>query len=153
MPPSADTDMLRNLGIHRVIEPKASLPQAAWKLNNTPVAQPSETLVDVQALHIDSASFTQIANVCDRDPERMKKHILDIVAKRGKMHNPITGSGGVLTGTIRQLDEMYGKTHVLATGDTIVSLTSLSWLPLYLESIHTIHLDRSEIEVTGQYCH
>jgi hypothetical protein len=114
MPPSADTDMLRNLGIHRVIEPKASLPQAAWKLNNTPVAQPSETLVDVQALHIDSASFTQIANVCDRNPERMKKHILDIVAKRGKMHNPITGSGGVLIGTIRQLDEIYGKTHVLA---------------------------------------
>ncbi len=150
MPSSADTDILRSLGIHRVIEPKASLPQAAWKLDNTPVVQPSETLVDVHALHIDSASFTQIASVCDRDPERMKKHILEIVAQRGKMHNPTTGSGGVLIGTIRQLDEIYGKTHDLAIGDTIVSLTSLSWLPLHLESIHAIHLDRSEIEVTGK---
>ena len=150
MPSSAGVDMLRSLGIHRVIEPQGSLPQAAWKLDNTPSVQPSETLVDVHALHIDSASFTQIASVCNRDPERMKKHILDIVNQRGKMHNPTTGSGGVLVGTIRQLDEIYGRTHDLAIGDTIVSLTSLSWLPLYLESLDAIHLDRSEIEVTGQ---
>ncbi len=150
MPSSADTDILRSLGIHRVIEPRESLPQAAWKLDNTPFAQPFEILVDVHALHIDSASFTQIASVCNRDPERMKKHMLDIVTQRGKMHNPTTGSGGVLIGTIRQLDEAYGKTHGLTIGDTIVSLTSLSWLPLYLESINVIHMDRSEIEVTGK---
>jgi L-erythro-3,5-diaminohexanoate dehydrogenase len=150
MPSSAHADILRSLGTHRVIEPGGALPQAAWKLDNTPVAQLTETLVDVHALHIDSASFTQIASFCNRDPERMKKHMLDIVAQRGKMHNPTTGSGGVLIGTIRQLDETYGKTHDLAIGDTIVSLTSLSWLPLYLESIDVIHLDRSEIEVTGK---
>lgn len=150
MPSSADVDMIRSLGIHRVVEPQGTLPQAAWKLDNTPSVQPSETLVDVHALHVDSASFTQIASVCNRDPERMKKHILDIVNQRGKMHNPTTGSGGVLVGTIRQLDEIYGKTHDLAIGDTIVSLTSLSWLPLYLESLDVIYLDRSEIEVTGQ---
>src|SRR5262249_741293 len=130
MPSFENTDMLRSLGIHRVIEPKDSLPQAAWKLDNTPVAQPSETLVDVKALHIDSASFTQIAGACGRDPEPMKKYVLDIVDQRGKMHNPTTGSGGVLIGTICQLDEIYGKLHGLAIGDTIVSLTSLSWLPL-----------------------
>lgn len=150
MPFSADVDMIRSLGIHRVVDPQGTLPQAAWKLDNTPSVQPSETLVDVRALHVDSASFTQIASVCNRDPERMKKHILDIINQRGKMHNPTTGSGGVLVGTIRQLDEIYGKTHDLAIGDTIVSLTSLSWLPLYLESLDVIHLDRSEIEVTGQ---
>lgn len=150
MPSSPGTDMLRSLGTHRVIEPRGAYPQAAWKLDNTPVAQPSETLVDVNALHIDSASFTQIASACDRDPEQIKKHLLDIVAQRGKMHNPSTGSGGVLIGTIRQLDEIYGKTYDLAIGDTIVSLTSLSWLPLYLEAINAIHLDRSEIEVAGK---
>jgi L-erythro-3,5-diaminohexanoate dehydrogenase len=149
MPSSVGADMLRTLGIHRVIEPQGTLPQAAWKLDNTPVAQPSETLVDVHALHIDSASFTQIASACNRDPQRMKKHILDIVSQRGKMHNPITGSGGVLIGTIRQLDEIYGKTHGLTIGDTIVSLTSLSWLPLYLESLDDIRLDCSEVDVTG----
>jgi L-erythro-3,5-diaminohexanoate dehydrogenase len=150
MPSSADSDILHDLGIHRVIEPRGSLPQAAWRLDNTPVAQPSETLVDVRALRIDSASFTQIASTCDHDPARMKNHILDIVAQRGKMHNPVTGSGGVLIGTISHLDETYGKTHHLTIGDTIVSLTSLSWLPLYLESIHAIHLERSEAEVAGK---
>jgi len=150
MPSSSDPDILRELGIHRVIEPSGFLPQPAWKLDNTPVAQPSETLVNVHALHIDSASFTQIANACDRDPERMRRHILDIVVQRGKMHNPVTGSGGVLIGTICDLDEAYGELHGLAIGDTIVSLTSLSWLPLYLESIQAIHLVRSEVEVAGK---
>lgn len=150
MPSFPGTDILRSLGTHRAIEPRGALPQAAWKLDNTPVAQSSETLVEVNALHIDSASFTQIASVCDREIERMKKHILDIVTQRGKMHNPTTGSGGVLIGTIRQLDELYGKAYDLAIGDTIVSLTSLSWLPLYLESIDAIHLDRSEVEVAGK---
>lgn len=150
MPSFPGTDISRSLGTHRAIEPRGALPQAAWKLDNTPVAQSSETLVEVNALHIDSASFTQIASVCDREIERMKKHILDIVTQRGKMHNPTTGSGGVLIGTIRQLDELYGKAYDLAIGDTIVSLTSLSWLPLYLESIDAIHLDRSEVEVAGK---
>src|SRR6266566_1645364 len=150
MQPFPKQDIIHDLGVHRVIEPAGALPQPAWKLDNTPIAQPSETLVDVHALHIDSASFTQIADICDRDPERMRKHILDIVAQRGKMHNPVTGSGGVLIGTICDLDEAYGELHGLAIGDTIVSLTSLSWLPLYLESIQAIHLVRSEVEVAGK---
>jgi L-erythro-3,5-diaminohexanoate dehydrogenase len=150
MPSSSDWDISRDLGIHRVIEPAGSLPQAAWKLDNTPVAQFAETLVDVGALHIDSASFTQIANICDRDSQRMKRHMMDIVHQRGKMHNPVTGSGGVLIGTVCELDEIYGKTHGLTIGDTIISLTSLSWLPLYIENINAIHLDRSEVEVTGK---
>ncbi len=36
MPSSSNWDILRGLGIHRVIEPARSLPQAAWKLDNTP---------------------------------------------------------------------------------------------------------------------
>ena len=122
---STDRDILRSLGNHRVVEAKGSLPQPAWKLDNTPVVQPSETLVDVHALHIDSASFTQFASKCDRNPERMKKHMLDIVAQRGKMHNPVTGSGEVLVGTVREIDEIYEKMHDLAIGDIIISLTSL----------------------------
>ncbi|HZU70745.1 MAG TPA: L-erythro-3,5-diaminohexanoate dehydrogenase [Ktedonobacteraceae bacterium] len=143
-------DSFFDLGVHRVIEPGGTLPQPAWKLDNTPIARPSETLVNVHALHIDSASFTQIAIACDRDSTRIRKHILDIVAQRGKMHNPVTGSGGVLIGTIQELDEVFGKTHGLAIGDTIVSLTSLSWLPLYLETIFAIHPERCEVEVRGK---
>ena len=150
MQSSTDQDIQHYLGIHRVIEPQGTLPQPAWKLDNTPMALPTETLINVQKLHIDSASFTQIAHACGRDTERMKRHIMDIIAVRGKMHNPVTGSGGVLIGTVEQLDESFGEKHHLAIGDTIVSLTSLSWLPLYLEHIHHIYLDRSEVEVEGK---
>ncbi len=145
-----DQDIMHYLGTHRVLEPKGALPQPAWKLDNTPVALPTETLIDVQKLHVDSASFTQIANVCERDTDRMKKHIMDIIVERGKMHNPITSSGGVLIGTVEQLDEAFGEKHHLTIGDTIVSLTSLSWLPLYLKDIKRIHLNRSEVEVEGK---
>lgn len=147
---SEETDYLRFLGTHRVLEPTGTLPQSAWKLDNFPVALPTETLIHVSTLHIDSASFTQIASVCERDTERMRAHILDIVTRRGKMHNPVTGSGGVLLGTIEQLDEVFATKHHLAIGDTIVSLTSLSWLPLHLDTVHAISLDRSEVAVDGK---
>ena len=147
---SRDGDISRSLGIHRVIEPIGSLPQAAWKLDNTPIVQHSETLIEVQALHIDSASFAQMANACDRDHDRMKRHIMDIIHQRGKMHNPATGSGGVLIGVVRELDDLYAKENNLTIGDTIISLTSLSWLPLYIENIHAIHFGRSEVEVTAK---
>src|SRR5579885_1782253 len=100
-------DSFFDLGVHRVIEPGGTLPQPAWKLDNTPIARPSETLVNVHALHIDSASFTQIAMSCGGDCTRIRKQILDIVAHRGKMQNPVTGSCGVLIGTIQELDEVF----------------------------------------------
>jgi L-erythro-3,5-diaminohexanoate dehydrogenase len=150
MQSTTEQDIQRHLGIHRVLEPQGALPQPAWKLDNTPVALATETLINVQILHIDSASFTQIANVCEQDTERMKKHTMGIVTTRGKMHNPVTGSGGVLVGTVEQLDETFGEKHHLTIGDTIVSLTSLSWLPLYLKDIKRIHLERSEVEVEGK---
>ncbi len=138
------------LGMHRVLEPEGALPQPAWKLDNTPLRQPGETLVEVEALHIDSASFTQIAQACRQDTERMKAHIPDIVSRRGKMHNPVTGSGGVLIGKVRELDDVYAQKFGLAIGDTIISLTSLSWLPLHLVHISAVYLDRCEVEVKGQ---
>lgn len=150
MPSFRDQDMSRSLGLHRVLEPDGVLPQPAWKLDNTPIVHATETLVDVDTLHIDSASFFQIAQVCERDPRRMKRHIREIVAQRGKMHNPVTGSGGVLLGMVRHLDEIFGERYGLAPGDRVVSLTSLSWLPLYLEGVHAVHLERCEVEVEGQ---
>ena len=150
MSSSLEQDFARYLGIHRVIEPRGTLPQPAWKLDNTPSAYPTETLIQVQKLHIDSASFTQIARMCEYDTERMGQHIMDIVSQRGKMHNPVTGSGGVLLGTVEQLDTGFGQEHHLTIGDAIVSLTSLSWLPLSLQRIHKIHLERAEVEVEGR---
>ena len=49
-------------GTHRVIEPKGVLTQAAYRIdNNMAEIYSNEILVDVTALNIDSASFTQIS--------------------------------------------------------------------------------------------
>src|SRR5258708_12394963 len=88
--------------------------------------------------------------MCEVDTERMGQHIVELVTQRGKMHNPVTGSGGVLLGTVEQIDADFGREHHLTIGDAIVSLTSLSWLPLSLQRIHKIHLERAEVEVEGK---
>lgn len=145
-----DDRFLRQFGMHRVIEPRGVLPQAAWKLDNTPVAHSTETLIAVQKLHIDAASFTQIARACRQDTAEMGRHMQQIIEQRGKMHNPVTGSGGVLLGIIEELDEDYGRKYQVARGDTIISLTSLSWLPLWIERMGAVHLGRGEVEVEGK---
>ena len=82
-------------GTHRVIEPKGLLTQAAKKIdNNMDEIYSNEILCDVSALNIDSASFTQIYEACEKDLARTEQMILDIVNERGKMQNPVTGSGG-----------------------------------------------------------
>ena len=58
-------------GTHRVIEPKGLLTQAAKKIdNNMDEIWSNEILCDVTALNIDSASFTQIYEACEKDLAR-----------------------------------------------------------------------------------
>ncbi len=90
-------------GVHRVIEPKGVLPQPAWRIDNTMEIYDNEILIDVDTLNIDAASFTQIEEAEGGDVMKMAAHSLDIIAKRGKHHNPDTGSGGMLLGTVKQI--------------------------------------------------
>ena len=62
----------------------------------------NEVLIDVQTLNVDSASFTQIEKQAGGDIEEIKKIMLGIVAKAGKHKNPVTGSGGMLIGTVKR---------------------------------------------------
>ena len=63
--------------------------------------QPYEIEVDVDMLCLDSTSFRQLTEANAGDPKAIGEAIEVIVAERGKMHNPVTGSGGILMGTIR----------------------------------------------------
>lgn len=139
-----------DLGYHRVLDPPGTQPQLAWRLDNTPIARATETLVDVHLLYLDASSFAQIAQACNHSPEHIKAHIQEIVQQRGKMHNPVTGSGGVLLGKVVQIDEISSQKYHVFAGDTIVSLTSLSWLPLFLEKIHTIYPGSPKVVVEGK---
>lgn len=135
-------------GTHRVIEPKGVMPQAAYKISNDMDIYSNEILVDVQALNIDSASFTQIEKEAGGDIEKIKAKVLEIVNERGKMQNPVTGSGGMLIGTIEKIGEDLAGIVDLQAGDKIASLVSLSLTPLKIEHIYDVkpEIDRLDVK-------
>ena len=122
--------------------PEGVLPQPADKLdNNMDEIYDNEILIDVQTLNIDSASFTQISNQAGGDKAKIAEIMLDIVEKQGKHRNPVTGSGGMLLGTVEKIgDALVGKTD-LKVGDKIATLVSLSLTPLRIDKIKEIRPD------------
>lgn len=85
------------------------------------------SLIDVQTLNIDSASFTQIEEQAGGDEKKIAEIMLGIVEKQGKHRNPVTGSGGMLLGTVEKIgDALKGKQIDLKEGDKIATLVSLS---------------------------
>ncbi len=111
------------LGLHRVLEPAGVLPQAAWRLDPRPEIWPDEVRVAVDRLNLDAASFRQLREASGGDPAAVRAAVLDIVARRGKMHNPVTGSGGMLIGVVEAAGPESGLG--LAPGDRIATLVSL----------------------------
>ncbi len=137
-------------GTHRVIEPKGILPQPALKISNDMDIYDNEVLIDVQTLNIDSASFTQIKEEAGGDEVKIKSIMTGIVEKFGKHKNPVTGSGGMLIGTVAKVGEaLEGKTD-LKVGDKIATLVSLSLTPLVIEEILEIRKDIDQVDIKGQ---
>ena len=116
------------LGVHRVIEPPGVLPQAAWRLDADPAIAADEVRVRVDRLNLDAASYRQIREAYAGDPDKIRAAVLDIIATRGKMQNPVTGSGGMLTGTV---EEAGPRSPLgLKPGQRIATLVSLTLTPL-----------------------
>ena len=137
-------------GTHRVIEPKGILPQPATKVDNNMEIYDNEILIDVQTLNIDSASFTQIYNQAEKDLEKTKEIIMGIVEERGKHQNPVTGSGGMLIGTVKEVGPaLEGKTD-LKVGDKIATLVSLSLTPLRIDKIKEIRAEIDQVDIDGE---
>lgn len=138
-----------SLGTHRVLEPAGAMPQAAWRLDATPVAHADEILCDVEALNIDSASFRQIVEANDGDAARVRAHVVALVAERGKHHNPVTGSGGMFVGSVREIGAALAAACDLRPGDRIASLVSLTLTPLRIERIERLEMSTGRIWIRG----
>lgn len=138
------------LGTHRVLEPVNAMPQEAWRLDNTPIAGENEMLCDVDLLNIDSASFKQIADACERDPQRIGARVMEIVAERGKQHNPDTGSGGMFVGSVREIGSALRDRIACGVGDRIASLVSLTLTPLRIEAVTRVDATTGQIWIRGQ---
>ena len=130
------------VGLHRVLEPAGVLPQAAQRLDTRRELWPDEVRVRVERLNLDAASFRQLERTYDADGAAVRRAVLDIVAARGKMQNPETGSGGMLVGTVEEVgpDSPLG----LAVGDRVTTLVSLTLTPLVIEDGLTGWDGRSE---------
>ena len=126
------------VGLHRVLEPSGdqiTLPQTAQRLDASPQIWPDEVRIDVEVLNLDAASYRQLCSVHQlpgggTDGAAVKAAVLDIVATRGKMQNPVTGSGGMLIGTVAEVGP--ASPLGLAVGDHVATLVSLSLTPLQI---------------------
>ncbi|WP_216870391.1 L-erythro-3,5-diaminohexanoate dehydrogenase [Modestobacter excelsi] len=122
------TALQRSLGVHRVLEPIGVLPQAATRLDPDPQLAPDEVRIAVRRLNLDAASYRQLSEEHAGDGEAVRAAVLGIVETRGKMHNPVTGSGGMLIGVVDEVgpDSPLG----LQPGQRVASLVSLTLTPL-----------------------
>ncbi|WP_067465624.1 zinc-binding dehydrogenase [Actinomadura macra] len=115
-------------GLRRVLEPAGVLPQAALRLDTDPRIHPDEVRVRVERLNLDAASYRQLHTAHGGDPDAIRAEVLRIIGERGKMHNPVTGSGGMLVGVVEEAgpDSPLG----LRQGDRVATLVSLTLTPL-----------------------
>ena len=118
-------------GLHRVLDQPPVLPQAADRLDTRPELWPDEVRVRVERLNLDAASFRQLERAHGGVGDDVRSAVLEIVAARGKMQNPETGSGGMLVGTVEEVgpESSLG----LAVGDRVATLVSLTLTPLVIE--------------------
>lgn len=116
------------VGLHRVLDPPGVLPQAAWRLDPSPQLGPDEVRIAVERLNLDAASFRQLATKHGGDGAAIRAEVLEIIGSRGKMHNPVTGSGGMLIGTVEEVGPL--SPLGLQPGDRVATLVSLTLTPL-----------------------
>jgi L-erythro-3,5-diaminohexanoate dehydrogenase len=140
-------EIVQQLGADRVIAPAGALPQPAERLDASGPVRPYEFEVEVERLCLDSTSFRNIRERSDGDPARMADRILELVAQRGKMHNPETDSGGVALGTVSAVGDRYGDPPQV--GQRVVTLASLTLTPLRLAEVVRVDPDHPQVEVRG----
>jgi L-erythro-3,5-diaminohexanoate dehydrogenase len=120
------------IGLHRVLEPAGALPQSALRLDTRPELWPGEVRIRVEKLNLDAASYRQLATHHTANGvvqgAAIRAEVCEIIAARGKMQNPETGSGGMLIGVVEEVgpDSPLG----LRPGERVATLVSLTLTPL-----------------------
>src|SRR5262249_56758267 len=86
------------------------------------------------------------------DPDRIARRILEIVAERGKLQNPVTGSGGMLLGRVTWIGAAAAATAArggVALGDRAATLVSLTLTPLRIERVVRVRPENHQVDVEG----
>ncbi len=118
-------------GLHRVLPDHNVLPIDAVTLDARRELWPDEVRIHVERLNLDAASFRQLHGKHAGNGDAIRAEVLEIVGSRGKMQNPVTGSGGMLVGVVEDVgpESPLG----LKVGQRVATLVSLGLTPLAIE--------------------
>ena len=94
---------MNSYGLERVIAPKQVFPASAWELDNSSALKSGEIRVGLRKVHVEGTSFKQICQEAANDEDLIREKIKDIVIRRGKLHNPVTDTGGLFYGVIEEI--------------------------------------------------
>lgn len=136
-------------GVGRVVGEPGVLPQRARRLDPSLPLREGELLIDVERLNVDAASFRQLKEAAQGDAAGIAKQIDAIVRARGKLQNPVTGSGGMLLGRVREISPAHPQAGTLRPGDRLATLVSLTLTPLHLEEIRAVDVAADRVDVRG----
>jgi L-erythro-3,5-diaminohexanoate dehydrogenase len=145
-------------GTHRALEPRGSLPQPANRVDNDFTRLfDGELLLQVETLNVDAASFRQMEEAAggvgragaDTD-SAVARAVEETVRARGKQHNPVTGSGGMLLGKVLQVGPGRDDGATLAPGDRVATLVSLSLTPLRIDRVRSVRRASAQLDVDGE---
>jgi L-erythro-3,5-diaminohexanoate dehydrogenase len=137
------------LGVHRALEPVRALPHIARRVDAATPANAYEAELDVEMLNVDATSYRAIRERCDGDGDRMAATLREIVAERGKLQNPWTGSGGILVGRVARVGYEHWAPD-LSVGERVVPLASLIAIPLRLDTVGPLSPASPQVPVSGR---
>lgn len=141
--------MSMTYGIKRVLEPQHVLPTSAWRLDNSRNIYPDELRVSIKRIHLEGTGFKQICTEVNDNEKKIKQQIIDIVIRRGKLHNPVTDTGGLVMGVIEEIGSEYHNPQGLKVGDKIICNVSVASVPMYIEDITSLNKAFNQVEATG----
>lgn len=136
-------------GLSRVIEPKSAVPVTAWKVDNHREISPNECRIALELIHLERDCFQQFCSECGYDEAKIIAKILDLITRRGKLHNPFTNTAGQFLGVIEEMGSEFEKNSRYQKGERIFCLTTMTAHPIYIDKIHKIDYNYGELTVTG----
>jgi DNA-binding NtrC family response regulator len=139
-----------DFGTYRSVRPEGYFPYSAWEIDNDMEITEHEVLIDVKILNIDMSCFLQLMESSYGDKAEIARRIIGIIEERGKFHNPATGTGGTLLGTVARIGARYSNRYGISEGDDVISLSSLTGVPLAIRRIKGVDADVAQVRVEGQ---
>lgn len=141
--------MKHGYGTKRVLEPKHVLPTSAWRLDNCRKIFPEEIRIDIKKIHVEGTSFKEICLESNNSEQRIRQRIMDIVIRRGKLHNPVTDTGGLFYGVVAEIGEEYDNRKGFKVGDEVICNASMASVPVYIDKITSIDRAFGQIDAEG----